>query len=674
MRAAAASAAIIIMGCLAANARLGETQPRAAGATQAPSTTVAPDATQAVLSSRAIPVLSADGLQFRDLDRNGVLDPYEDWRLPARARANDLLARLTLAEKAGAMMHGTAPTDGNGLTTPALAYDIPKATALILESSVTAMITRLSIAPGRLAEQNNALQAIAERGRLGIPVLISTDPRNHFSSIVGASVDASGFSMWPSPLGLASIGDPEVVRRFGDIARREYRAVGIQMALSPQADLATEPRWPRIDGTFGEDPQLVSRLVRAYVEGFQNGADGVGPASVAAVVKHWVGYGASQTGFDGHNYYGRYSVFPGGRFADHLLPFDAAFSAHVAAVMPTYNILDGLEIDGRAVEPVGAGFNRQMLELLRVKHGFDGVLLSDWAITNDCDTSCRTGTPSQSPASIGMPWGVESVPKIERFAKGAAAGLDQFGGVTDPSLLIDAVRAGRVTEARLDGSVRRILELKFALGLFENPFVAPEDAIRIVGSPAFRDAALDAQRRSLVLLENEGVLLPLAKSVRKVYARGISAEALAQFGLTAAEDAAHADVAILRVSAPHQQVHPGFFFGSRQHEGGLAFDPDSPEYKLIVATSRATPTVVVVLLDRPAILTAIRGKPRAIVAEFGVSDRALLEVLTGQAPVGGKLPFELPSSMSAVEAQRPDTPHDSREPLYPIFFGRQFAR
>jgi beta-glucosidase len=231
-----------------------------------------------------------------------------------------------------------------------------------------------------------------------------------------------------------------------------------------------------------------------------------------------------------------------------------------------------------------------------------------------------------------------------------------------------------VTEARLDGSVRRILELKFALGLFENPFVAPEDAIRIVGSPAFRDAALDAQRRSRVLLENEGALLPLAKSVRKVYARGISAEALAQFGLTAAEDAAHADVAILRVSAPHQQVHPGFFFGSRQHEGGLAFEPDSPEYKLIVATSRATPTVVVVLLDRPAILTAIRGKPRAIVAEFGVSDRALLEVLTGQAPVGGKLPFELPSSMSAVEAQRPDTPHDSREPLYPIFFGRQFAR
>jgi beta-glucosidase len=626
--------------------------------------------TQPALSTRTIPTLSAAGLQFRDLDRNGVLDPYEDWRLPARARADDLLARMTLAEKAGAMMHGTAPTDGNGLTTPARAYDVPKATALILETNVTSMITRLSIAPGRLAVQNNVLQEIAERGRLGIPVLISTDPRNHFSSIVGAGVDASGFSMWPSPLGLASSGDPELVRRFGDIARREYRAVGIQMALSPQADLATEPRWPRIDGTFGEDPQLVSRLVRAYVEGFQNGANGVGPASVAVVVKHWVGYGASQTGFDGHNYYGRYSVFPGGRFADHLLPFDAAFAAHVAAVMPTYNILDGLEIDGRPVEAVGAGVNRQVLDLLRVKHGFGGVVLSDWAITNDCDASCQTGTPAQGPASIGMPWGVESVSKDARFVKGVNAGLDQFGGVAEPNRLIDAVRAGRLSEARLETSVRRIIELKFALGLFESPFVKAEDAVQIVGSPAFRDAALDAQRRSLVLLENQDALLPLAKAVRKVYAPGLSTEALAQFGLTAVDDAAHADVAILRVSTPHQQLHPGFFFGARQHEGALAFEPDSPDYKLIVETSRALPTIVVVLLDRPAILTAIRDKPRAIVAEFGVSDRALLQVLTGQAPIGGKLPFELPSSMSAVEGQRPDTPHDSRDPLYPIFFGR----
>jgi beta-glucosidase len=247
VRAATVLAATVV-GCLAASACLGETPKRTPAR-----------ATQAVLGTRGIPVIRANGRQFRDLNRNGALEPYEDWRLPARARANDLLARMTLAEKAGAMMHGTAPTDGNGLTAPARAYDIPKATALILETNVTAMITRLSIAPGQLAVQNNALQEIAERGRLGIPVLISTDPRNHFSSVVGAGVEASGFSMWPSPLGLASIGDPEVVRRFGDIARREYRAVGIQMALSPQADLATEPRWPRIDGTFGEDPQLVSR-------------------------------------------------------------------------------------------------------------------------------------------------------------------------------------------------------------------------------------------------------------------------------------------------------------------------------------------------------------------------------------------------------------------------------
>ena len=221
---------------------------------------------QPPIGSRTAPVLTVDGLRFRDLNRSGSVDPYEDWRLPVGQRVADLVARMTLEEKTGTMMHGTAPAPtggpGSGLGTGA-AYDLAAAQAIVLSSNVTSLITRLSGSPRWLAEQNNALQEIAERSRLGVPLTISTDPRHHFQQTLGASAAAGAFSQWPETLGLAALRDPALVRRFGEVARREYRAVGIHEALSPQADLATEPRWPRINGTFGEDPDLARDLVRA---------------------------------------------------------------------------------------------------------------------------------------------------------------------------------------------------------------------------------------------------------------------------------------------------------------------------------------------------------------------------------------------------------------------------
>src|SRR3984957_9616693 len=457
----------------------------------------APAQPQPHLGTRVAPLIHKDGLTFRDLTRDGVLEPYEDWRLSSAIRATDLLSRMTLAEKAGAMMHGTPPT------TQSDDYDLGAIKPLILQSGVTAFITRLSEPAAELAQANNELQAIAERGRLGIPLLISTDPRSHFDTVAGASVAANGFAQWPGTLGLASIGDADLVRHFADTARQEYRSVGIHMALSPQADLATEPRWPRINGTFGEDPELVGRMVQAYVTGFQHGAQGVATDGVATIVKHWVGYGAAANGFDGHNYYGRFAKFGSGHFEDHVRPFDAAFQVGVAGVMPTYDVLLGVSLEGAPLEPVGANFNRQLLtDLLRQKHGFTGLILSDWAITRDCDPSCMTGVPAQTRTDIGMPWGVEKLSRLERYAKAVNAGIDQFGGVTDTDILVAAVKSGLVSEARLDASVLRVLELKFRLGLFENPFVVPNRTTAVVGAPAFRRAALAAQRRSLVLLQN----------------------------------------------------------------------------------------------------------------------------------------------------------------------------
>jgi beta-glucosidase len=638
----------------------------------APAAMAAP--VQPALGSRSGATITVDGLKFRDLDRDGKLSPYEDWRLDPDRRAADLTARMTLDEKAGAMMHGTVPAKGPlGVAGIGAGYDLDKAGPLIRSRRVETFITRLSGAPATLAEQNNALQALAEDTRLGIPVTISTDPRNHFQFTAGASVTSGGFSQWPEATGLAAIGDPALTRRFGEVARKEYRAVGIHQALSPMADLATEPRWSRINGTFGEDPVLVRTMVKAYVQGFQGSDTGLAADGVSAVVKHWVGYGASAKGFDGHNHYGRYAVFPAGQFDQHVKPFDEAFAAGVVGVMPTYAILQGVTLDGKPLDPVGAGFSRQLLtDLLRGEHGFKGLVISDWAITNDCGQTCRNGFPTgQAPNFEGFStaWGVEGLSKVDRYAKGVNAGLDQFGGVEDTAELVAAVRAGKITPARIDQSVRRILTVKFEQGLFENPYVDPKAAEAVVGAPAFVAEGRAAQSRALTLLENRNGLLPLKGAGRKVWLMGVSAEVARAHGLTPVTDLAQADLAIIRTVTPFQTLHPNYTFGSRQHEGDLSFKDGAADYEAIKAASAKVPTIVSVYLDRPAILTNVRDKATALVGDFGASDDALLDALTGVVAPRGRLPFELPSSMAAVEAQAEDAPHDSAKPLYPIHYG-----
>lgn len=630
-------------------------------------------ASQPTLGSRSIPLLQQGDLKFRDLNRNGALDPYEDWRLSPDARAADLVGRMTLDEKAGQMMHGTLPAVGPmGVAGMGPRYDLDKTRPLILQRGVTTFITRLATPPEQMAEQSNAVQALAEEGRLGVPLTISTDPRNHFQFTAGASVAASGFSQWPESLGLAATGDLALVRRFGEVARQEYRAVGIHQALSPMADLATEPRWSRINGTFGEDPEKVGALVGAYIQGFQGDDRGVAANGVSAIVKHWVGYGASAKGFDGHNAYGRYAVFPKRKLDLHVRPFLDAFAAGVAGVMPTYAILKDQVVEGQAVEPVGAGFSKVLLtDLLRGRHRFKGLVVSDWAITNDCGETCRNGFPAgQRPTFEGLStaWGVEDLAKVDRYAKGVNAGLDQFGGVEDTAELVAAVKAGKVDATRIDQSATRVLALKFQQGLFDNPYVDAKQAASTVGAPAFVAEGRAAQSRALVLLENKKQVLPLKPGAR-VFLKGVSAEAARRRGLTPVDDPKQAQVAIVRVAAPFETLHPTYLFGSFQHEGDLSFKDGAPDYETIKALSAAAPTVVGVYLDRPAILTNVRDKAAALIGDFGADDEAFLDALTGVAPPKGRLPLELPRSMAAVEAQAEDAPHDSAHPLYPIHYG-----
>jgi len=615
------------------------------------------------------PVLTVGGQRFRDLDRNGTLDPYEDWRLTPERRADDLLARMTLAEKAGTMMHATLPgAGGRTIGVSAQGYDLDAAKALIDGKKISSFITRLAITPAAFAAQNNMVQRIAAATRLGIPVTISTDPRNHFQYVLGASAQPGAFSQWPDALGFGALRDPAVTRRFADIARQEYRAVGIHEALSPQADLATEPRWGRLTGTFGSTAALVSPQVQAYIEGFQHGETGPDSEGVLAVVKHWVGYGAEPEGFDGHNRYGRFAELDESAFSEHVAAFKGAFAAHVGAVMPAYTILKDLRIDGQVTEQVAPGFSRALLTgLLRGREGFEGIILSDWAITNDCTPGCRDPRSPQGFGDIAMPWGVEDLSEAERFAKGVDAGLDQFGGVDRPEILIAAVHAGRLSEARLDQSVRRIMISKFRLGLFENPFVDPAAAAHIVGNAAFRAAADDVQRRAQVLLQDRGVL-PLRAGTR-VYVHGLDGTVARAHGLMPVDRPEDAQIAIFRLAAPSEMLHPNHFFGSRQKEGRLDFRDGDADYDALKAAAAHVPVVISVYLDRPAILGNVRDRSAVLLGNFGASDDALLDVLMGKAQAQGRLPFELPSSMRAVEEQQPGRPDDSAAPLYPAGFG-----
>lgn len=626
---------------------------------------------QPVISHRAKGVVTVGALRFHDLDADGKLTPYEDWRLSPEVRAADLAMRMTLPEKAGLLMHGTPPSADGSLTG---IWDMDRLRGLVAESHIRFFINRLSGDPADLARVANSAQEAAESGRLGIPIVFSSDPRNQVKATLGLSSDAGRFSLWPEFPGFGAIGDAALVERSARIAANEYRAVGIRMALSPMADLASEPRWPRVNGTFGDDPAAVGRLVGAYVAGMQGGRTGVTGQGVASVVKHWVGYGAQPEGYDAHNPYGAHLSFPSNTLTPHVAPFLSAFAVKAAGVMPTYGILPAnIRIAGKPAEQVAGGFNKALLtDLLRRRHGFGGIVLSDWKITDDCPRQCMEGTLDI--AAIGMPWGVESLTKDQRFAKALNAGVDQFGGVMDAEVIVRLVESGAVSQARIDQSVRRLLALMFRLGLFENAYVDPAAATRIVGSPEARAAGLDAQRRSLTLLVNRDGVLPLkASGPRRVWLSKISRDAALAAGLIPVDRPEDADFAILRVATPFTQ-RKTYFFGARHHEGMPEFLPDNSDLQAVERAARAgKPVIVSVYLDRPAILTPLLPKVAAVIGDYGVEDDALLDVLIGKAAPRGRLPFELPRSAAAVAAQRPDTPSDSVDPLFRRGFGLPYG-
>ena len=576
-----------------------------------------------------------------------VDESYQDATLPVPERVENLLAQMTLEEKAGLLFHTMVGMGENGQLAGAdPVFGMPSAHEFVIDKQMT-HLNLFGAAPsgGEIAAWHNRLQELAASTRLGIPMTIATDPRHHFSENPGAAMMAGPFSQWPEALGFGAIGDEALVEAFGDIARQEYTAVGLRVALHPQIDLATEPRWSRQVSTFGENAELTSKLGAAYIRGFQGAALGAG--SVATMTKHFPGGGPQKDGEDPHFAYGREQVYPGGRFEYHLEPFEAALEAGTSQIMPYYGMPVGTEY-----EEVGFGFNKSIITgLLRERFGFDGIVCTDWGLLSD---AVIMGEPFPARA-----WGVEGLSVEDRMVKVLEAGADQFGGEAIPEVLVSLVRAGRISEERIDQSARRLLREKFVLGLFDNPYVDVDAADAIVGRADFRAAGDAAQRAAITVLAHGGSTpaLPLTRGIR-LYVEGVSPDVAGQYG-TVVEAPDQADVAILRVGAPFETRDSMFenFF----HAGSLAFTPE--QIARINEIAEQVPTVIDVFLDRAAILTPFAGKA-ALVADFGASGNAVLDVLFGDAKPRGRLPIELPSSMEAVEAGRPDVPSDTRDPLF----------
>lgn len=640
--------------------------------------------TQPVIVAMKSPTLRVGKLSFKDLNKNNKLDKYEDWRLPVDVRVKDLVSQMTLEEKLGFMLISTTRMGGdqvfaNGVqgggqkTTITEGFneeDLVQNTNMFTRKPLAApnmsaagttkgvtqfhlrhFILRASASPEIMAKWSNNLQELCESSRLGIPAIVASNPRNHVTTdaSVGLSVGLTAFSKWPGELGLAAMRDFDLTRKFAETAAKEWRAVGLRKGYMYMADLATEPRWGRVEGTFGEDADLTSNMITQIVLGFQGNK--LSNTSVAMTTKHFPGGGPQVDGQDSHFDWGKFAHYPGGMFDYHVKPFKAAIAAGTSAIMPYYSAPKGKEF-----EEVGFSFNKAMIgDLLQGKLGFHGIINSD------------TG-----PIEM-MPWGVENLSIEERYQKALNAGVNIFSGAADPTTLIEVVKKGLIKEERINQSVAKLLKEKFDLGLFENPYVNVEEAVKTIGNAEAVASANLALRKSIVLLRNDEKRLPLAKNT-KVYF-----ETFFQSGRNAGE--------AIKVSKPN---YPGLEFVNTKEEadvvllwlvptaGGL-FSSQGSKIDLNLSKNRidvnhvneilnAKPTIVAINYSNPWVIEEIdKGKAKSVIATFGTTQDALLDIVTGAYKPTGKMPFTTPVNQAAVEANKSDVPGYMEGPNYGLF-------
>ncbi len=686
-------------------------------------------------------ILEKDGLFFKDLNKNGEVEPFKDWRLPANDRARDLASKMSIEQIAGLMLYSRhqsvpAATRGHFVSTyngksfeesgvePWELSDQQK--EFLTQDNLRHVLVTTVKSPEIAARWNNEVQALVESVGMGIPANNSSDPRHGADSSKEFNEGAGGkISMWPESLGLAATFNPQTVQRFGEIASKEYRALGLTTALSPQIDIATDPRWYRFNGTFGEDARLATDLGRAYIDGFQSSkekeiADGWGYESVNAMVKHWPGGGSGESGRDAHWGFGKYAVYPGANFKEHLEPFiNGAFKLNgktktASAIMPYYTI--SYNQNQKNKENVGNSYSQYLIQdLLRNHCGFQGVICTDWLITAD--------EPETVDLFAGKPWGVEHLSVAERHYKLLMAGVDQFGGNNEVEPILQAYEMGVAEHGetfmrqRFERSAVKLLLNMFRTGLFENPYLDVEDSAKTVGNAAFMEEGYKAQLQSIVMLKNKHQVLPLQKGLTAYVPKRHYPEQVDWFGnkvpaktdypiyLDVLKKYFHitdkpqaADFALVGVHGPDS----GNGYGKEDREaGGNGYVPISLQYRpyqanharevsitgdsrevvnrsykgktvkthnemdldLILETKKAMngkPVIVSMLLSNPAVVAEFEKEIDALLVHFGVQDQAILDIISGKTEPSGLLPMQMPADMQTVEEQFEDVAHDMR--------------
>jgi len=702
-------------------------------------------ATLGYAPASGVKILTIGGLKFKDLNRNGKLDSYEDWRLSADVRAKDLVKKMSIEQIAGLMLysiHQSIPAAESGIRTgmyngKSFAQSGAKASdltdqqkAFLKDDNLRHVLVTTVSTPEDAAMWSNNVQAFVEGLGLGIPANNSTDPRHTAKATSEFNEGAGGqISLWPDGLAMAATFDAGIVKQFGQVAASEYRAMGIATALSPQIDLGTEPRWYRINMTFGESSALTTDMARAYIDGFQTSEgkmevkDGWGFGSVNAMVKHWPSGGPEEGGRDGHWAYGKFAVYPGNNLQEHINPFvNGAFklagkTGKAAAVMPYYTISFNQDIKNG--ENVGNGFSKYLVtDLLRDKYKYDGVVCTDWLITAD-----EGKTPDQF---AGKSWGVEKMSVAERHYKVLLAGVDQFGGNNAIGPVLEAYQMGvkqfgeKAFRERFEQSGIRLLRNIFRVGLFENPYLNPQQSAKIVGKAEYMKAGYDAQVKSVVMLKNHASVLPVQR-MKKVYVPKIYTPAAkdwwgnyvpARFDFpvdtnvikkyyTLTANPADADFAIVFVNSP-LSAGGGYDLADRK-KGNNGYVPISLQYGRYTATDareqsiaagdpvvdpeitnrsynkksttasntmdlqtildtkemmKGKPVIVSVTASKPMIFSEFESAIDGIVVNFGVSSQAVLDIISGKAEPSGLLPVQMPANMLTVENQKEDVPFD----------------